>query len=736
MSQVMVTKRDGSVEDFKVEKVKRCINWACEGLQVNPLALESRFNEYLQEEVSSTSIQESLVFCARSLATLEESDWIFVAGRLFTMERWKNTGAYDVPFEQFLRTNIENGNYKCPVDIYDHYTEEQMKEAGSWIDKERDMKHSFGSIYSLSEKALGNFECVQQMMMVNALIIASKEAHEHRMKFAKEVYEAASRREMSLASPWLQNLRFGKNISSCFIIDVQDNLESIFDNVKRAAMISKNGGGLGCSLGRVRAKNSEINGVPEASKGVCGWARILNDTALFVDQGGKRAGAFTIHVPAWHRDIEDFLEIQSETGDLRTKAYDIFPQVGVHDYFMELDAQDGDNLWHTFCPHETESKIGINLNDVFGSDFKRDHKKCVKAYEKGILTNVKVFKVRNLVKLMMKPMFESGLPYVAFLDTINNDNPNDHEGTIPCVNLCNEQFSNVVADKYAHTCNLVSIVAGRVKDNGHLEYLSRLCTRVLDNGIELTNPPTEISKAHNERYRTIGVGIQGLADYLAKHYKFYENTQFIQEFAEVVQYGCVKESIELAKERGCYPAFEGSRWDTGKQIKKYAGNSTLFGKAAWNELQEEIDKYGIRNSQLTSPAPNTSTAIFMDATAGVVPHYAGFFKKGNGNGKYHVAGMYLKDNPLFYAKNASRYKHTVLVDSVAAIQKFVDSGISSEYIFDHNQEGFSAKQLYDLVHYAWKKKTKAIYYIRHIKKGKSLSDVVGIEDTSCEGCAD
>lgn len=732
--QVMVTKRNGDLEDFKVEKVKKCINWACEGLNVNPLALESKFSEYLQDEVSSKSIQQNLVFCARSLATLEESDWIFVAGRLYTMEKWKESGVYEKPFEDFFLEKLERGYYPLS-DFMDYYSKEDIAEAGTWIVKERDLAHSYGSIYSLDQKILRKEECVQQTMLINALIIATQDNKEDRLKYAKEYYDTFSLREISLASPWLQNLRFKGNIASCFIIQPEDDLSSIFDNVKNAAMISKNGGGLGVSLAKIRAKNSEINGLPEASKGVCGWARIFNDTALFVDQGGKRAGAFTVEIPVWHRDIGDFLEIQSEVGDLRTKAYDIFPQIGMHDYFMKLDSEDGNNEWYTFCPHEVKSKLGIDLSESFGKEFERDYKKCVKAAKEDELSNAKVYTVRGLIKMIMKPMFESGLPYMAFLDTINDDNPNDHEGTIPCVNLCNESFSNVKADKYAHTCNLVSIVAGRVESMEHLEKLSRIATRILDNGIALTEPPVDISKEHNNRYRTIGVGIQGLADYLARNYKFYQHKDVIQGFSEVVQYSCVVESIELAKERGKYPAYEGSRWDTGKQIDKYAGYSAYYGKEAWKALQPLLDQYGIRNSQLTSPAPNTSTAIFMDATAGVPPHYAGFFKKGNGTGQYHVAGMYLQQNPFFYAKNVTKYDHKTLVDAYAAIQKFVDAGISTEYIFDHNEEGFSAKQLYDLIHYCHEKKSKAIYYIRHIKKGKSLNDVVEIEDTACEGCS-
>lgn len=735
MNQVMVTKRDGSIEEFKVEKVKKCISWACEGLDVQPLVLESKFNEYLQEDVCSSSIQNNLVFCARTLATLEESDWIFVAGRLFTMERWKTTQAYDVPFHEFLEARLEEGYYTPPVDLNEKYTKEQLKETSSWVVKERDLDHSFGSAYSLSEKVLMDKECIQHMWLTNALIIASVEPEEQRMKYAKEFYEVFSLREISEASPWLSNLRSGGNIASCFILQPEDNLESIFDAVKRAAQVSKNGGGLGISLARIRAQNASINGKKEAAKGVFGWTKIFNDTAVTVDQGGKRAGAFTVEVPIWHRDVEGFLEIQSETGDLRLKSYDIFPQIGMMDLFMECDAKGADTAWYTFCPHEVKTKLDISLPDLFGKDFNKAYRKCVLAYQKGTLTNVGVYTARSLMKAMMKPMFESGLPYVAFLDTINEDNPNDHEGNIPCVNLCNESFSNVVPDKYDHTCNLVSIVAGRVKDKEHLERLSALATRILDNGIAITNPPTEESAAHNNRYRTIGIGIQGLADYLAKNLKMYHHTQFISDFAETIEFAAIKESVQLAKERGEYPAYQGSRWDTGKQIEKYAKKANAYSKEEWLALQGLLDAHGIRNSQLTSPAPNTSTAIYMDASAGMMPHYAGFFKKGNGTGRYHVAGMHLKSNPLFYAKNAALYDHKTLVDAVSAVQQWTDAGISSEYIFDHNAEGFNAKQLYDLIHYGHKKKTKAIYYIRHIKKGKSLDETVGIEDTACEGCS-
>lgn len=732
MSNVLVTKRDGSIEEFQVEKVRRCINWACTGLQVEPLVLESKFSEYLQDEVSSSAIQKTLIHCARTLASALEPDWIYVAGRLLTMERWADTGGYSKPFYDVLTDGVIS--YAIEETVLNKYTRAEIDELGEFIDPTYDLTHSYGSVLSAIRKYLMPGENIQHMFMVDAMMVASVEKKEDRVAWAKAFYIASAKRKISWATPWLGNLRSGGNVSSCFIIKVGDSIKSIFANVTRAAETSKAGGGLGISLAEVRAMRSEVAGRPESSKGVFGWAKIFNDVALAVDQGGKRAGAFTIEVPIWHRDIEGFLEIQNETGDPRTRCFDIFPQVSTYDLFWELDEKDAASPWHTFCPYEVKKVLGISLNDVYGKEFKKAYSKAVKAYEKGLLTNVKVYPVRDLIKKIMSSQFGSGLPYIAFMDAINEDNPNDHEGTIPCVNLCNESFSVVKTDEYAHTCNLISVVAGRCDDLQDVQAMAALATRALDNGIALTTNPMEIGKAHNERYRTIGVGIQGLHDWLAKNFLTYANTKDIGIFAEHVQYGCVEASIQLAKERGAFPAFEGSRWQTGKQITKYAKNSVAG--LDWNRFQPLIDQYGIRNSQLTSPAPNTTSSVFMDAGPGVMPCYGGFYIKDNDVGIFPVAGMYLKENPLCYAKNASKYEHKVLVDAVAQIQKFVDAGISSEYIFDHNRPDFSAKSLYDLITYAWKKRTKAVYYIRHIKKGKSYDDAIGISTVACEGCAD
>lgn len=722
---MQVTKRNGKVVPYNVEKIKQTVEWACEDLDVQPLALEAKFDEFVFNGISTKQIQDNIIQHAKTLATPQEPDWVFVAGRLETMNRWADTRSYDIPFLDFFKEQKNLGIWTHPM--FDLYSDEDVVELGECINKERDLAHSYASTTTAKSKYLLPNECIQHMFMGNAMIIAGVEKENKRVEFAKEVYYALSERKISLATPWLSNLRSNGNISSCFIIALDDNIHSIFDNLKNAALISKNGGGLGVSLARVRCRGSKLMGNEGGSGGVLGWCKLFNDTAVSVNQGGRRAGAFTVELPIWHGDIDEFLDIQTEAGDQRKKAYDIKPQVTVNDLFMEMK-NDSDAYWYTFCPFEVKEKLGIELYSCFGDAFENAYATCVQAADSNTLKVVRKHKAKELFKHIMKVYFETGLPYLAFIDEINRKNPNKHVGNIPCVNLCTESFSVVIPDELSHTCNLASLVVGRIATEEVVKYAA-LATRILDNGIELTNPPTEGSSKHNNLLRTIGVGLQGYADIVARENKHFMDIKFASEVAEMIQWGCVNESINLAKERGKYPAFEGSDWDNGDQVKRFAEKSTLG--YDWSSVQEKINEYGIRNSQLTSPAPNTSTSIFMDAAAGVMPVYSAFFYEDNRDGLVPVSSMYLKENPLSYARDVTKFKPWELTRVVGAMQSFFDTGISAEYVMDKNQEGFNAKWLWDTIDNAWKNKNKAVYYIRTIKKGEKL-----VQDGDvCVGCA-
>ena len=294
---------------------------------------------------------------------------------------------------------------------------------------------------------------------------------------------------------------------------------------------------------------------------------------------------------------------------------------------------------------------------------------------------------------------------------------------------CQESFSNTKPDVYAHTCSLASLVVGRIATKD-LSSKASLLTRLLNNGMEITTAPIKESNAHMEAYRTIGIGIQGLADILAREWSTYGDLRFLTEVAERIQYGFVSESIVMAKQRSPYAKFKDSRWDIGDIFDGYIRDS-VCDDLDWDTLQKQAKLYGMYNSQGTSPAPNTSTSLFMMASAGVMPHYAPYFYEDNRNGKTPVSAMYASENPIFYANSISYFKQSELTKSVGALQKFVDTGISAEYVLDRNVHNIVGKDVSDIIEKAWENGNKAVYYLRTIKQGESLVK----KDDECVACA-
>jgi ribonucleoside-diphosphate reductase alpha chain len=732
-TDINVEKRDGSKEPYDVSKIKKSIQMATDGQDVNPLELESKFDQFLKNGIRTRDIQLNVIQHAVQLATPSAPDWVNVAGRALAMDEWANFQLKGKSFKDIVKYNVKNGHYT--QDLLQFYTEDELDELGQMIKLDRDLEYSYASLITAKKKYLGKYELNQHMHMVNAMRFGQFEPEDTRIRFVKEVYNALSLRKISLATPFLSNLRKGGNVASCFIIAVEDDIDSIFDNIKRVALISKNGGGLGIYLGNLRAKGADVNGYPNAAGTVVQWIKILNDTLVAVNQGGKRAGAGTIALPIWHNDILDFLDMQTEHGDPRLKAYDVFPQVCVPDLFMERDRDRGS--WTTFCPFEVKNKLKIDVRGLYGQDFRDAYAKIEQAAEKGILTISRKFdNARELTKIIMRTQFETGLPYMSFTDTINEYNPNKNDDNghigIPCVNLCTESFSNVKPDELGHVCNLASVVLGNIKDFKELAKISALTAKILDFGISLTNAPDSITAAHNDRYRTIGIGLQGLHDHLAREFLNFRDLDYIREIAECVEYNAALQSVELSKKFGPFGAFDKSEWKNGNRVNKFKEHAS--GNYDWDFLQEQINQYGIRNSQLTSPAPTTSTSIYMDSSASVLPVYDAFFSEDNKNGKLVVVAKFLKENPLSYGKTFPKHTANEIIDVVAELQKFIDTGCSMELIFDQRKENFNAKDLYDAIHYAHLKGIKAIYYIRAIKKNAS-SETIGKAEENCLSCS-
>lgn len=744
-----VINRAGIRENLDITKIREKLVRACEGLEVSMVELESYIDSIYQENITTKKIQESLINQAVAMTSFEESDWTYAAGRLLMMETEREVfhkrGFSYGEFYKTVKTLTENGIYDSRLQ---EYTEKEINELEKAIDISRDMLYDYAGANMFANRYLlkfkGNiYELPQEVFMCIAMLLAINE--EDRIAVAKRFYNALSLKKISLATPILANLRIPKgNLSSCFITAMDDNIESIFYNIDTIAKISKSGGGVGLNISRIRAKDSMVNGYYNASGGVVPWVKIVNDTAVAVNQQGRRAGAVTAALDSWHLDIELFLELQTENGDQRGKAYDIYPQVVLSDLFMKRVE---DNLeWTLVDPYEVRKKYGVELCELYGEKFEEIYDKLEKD---DSLELKKVIKARGLFKEIMKVQIETGMPYIFFKDRANLMNHNSHKGMIGNGNLCMESFSNFSPSKNfaeetveengvrtvklgeVHTCNLVSLNMAEIMKE-ELESIVDTAVRMLDNTIDLTKTPIKESDKHNIQYRTIGVGTMGLADYLAREFMIYnESMNEIDELFEEIALYSIKSSALLAKDRGEYPMFKGSMWDRGLFFQKdrewYIKNSKYADK--WNEVFELVKKYGMRNGELTAIAPNTSTSLLMGATASVNPTFSRFYIEKNQKGAVPRVVKYLKDRAWFYPefKNVNPQKY---VEIMSRIGKWTTQGVSMELIFDLNKD-IRAKDIYDTFMTAWKNGCKSVYYIRTIQKNTNIMN----EKEECESCS-
>ena len=736
---ILVMRRDGSPTNLDITKIRAVVEWACTGQNINSITLEAGLTTRLRNGVTTRDIQDNLIDCALGMCSPDEPAWRYVAGRLHIWSLWKDTQ---------VSRGFGYSDYSAAVEFqvaakrYDRqilqYSTQELAEAGTWINPDWDRDYDYAGAVLLTKRYLLTNELPQEAYLTCALLLASKEQPEVRLTVARAFYEAIAQRKISLATPILANLRIPQgSLSSCFIIGMDDNLESIFAEITNAARISKNGGGVGVNVSRIRATGSWVMGKENASGGVIPWIKLLNDTAIAVNQGGRRAGAVTIGLDIWHLDVPEFLEMQAENGDRRRKAYDVFPQLVIVDEFMRrVEAKE---KWTLVDPYEVKEQLGIELAQEWGDDFEAAYQ----TIEAELGKKIKLYKqvdARELFKHIMRSQVETGMPYLAFKDTINRANPNKHEGYIPGVNLCCESFSNVKPGLEAHCCNLVSLNLANL-EQAEIADAAKLAVRILDNTIEITQPPFKDSKTHNDKYRTIGVGCMGLADWLAKRHLSYQSLAEISHLFEEVAYWCTSASMELAKERGAYAAFPGSEWSKGKLLGSKSLSEILpltNDRERWQQLSQDVQTYGIRNSHITAIAPNTSSSLVQGCTASILPTYSKFFYDKWAKGTVPIAPPFIEDCFWFYRENKS-LDQKIVVKAVAVMQQWIDTGISMELLFNLNQgiyfsdepqRAVKAKDIFETLVLAWKEGCKAVYYIRTVQKDDFKESSEG-----CVACA-
>ncbi|MDB9430994.1 ribonucleoside-diphosphate reductase subunit alpha [Microcystis aeruginosa CS-555/01A07] len=736
---IRVIRRDGSTTSLNIGKIRDVVEWACEGKKVNSIALEAGLTTRLRDGITTREIQDNLINCALEMCSPDEPDWRYVAGRLHIWSLWKDTlvarGYQYGNYEKTVKTQVKNRLYDERIFIY---SEAELKEAGSWINPDWDIDYDYAGALLITSRYLLKNELPQEALLTCSLLLATVEEPANRLPWAKKFYQAIAQRKISLATPILANLRTPKgSLTSCFILSIDDSLESIFSEITNAARISKNGGGVGVNVSRIRSTGSWVMGKANASGGIIPWIKLLNDTAIAVNQGGRRAGAVTIGVDIWHLDVPEFLEMQTENGDQRRKAYDVFPQLVITDEFMRRVITKAE--WTLVDPYEVRTKLGIELAELWGEEFEEAYRLVEANLDKEVLLYKKI-NARDLFKSIMRSQVETGMPYIAFKDTINRANPNKHDGYIPGVNLCTESFSNVTPDKTAHCCNLVSLNLANI-DKEEIESNCQIAVRILDNTIDITNPPFDNAKNHNDKYRTIGVGAMGLADWLAKRKLSYNNLSEISNLFEEIGYWCTYSSMELAKERGAYQAFLGSEWSQGKLIGAKPVEWFLTNAVQpqrWQQLAEDIQRFGIRNSHITAIAPNTSSSLVQGCTASVLPVYSRFFYDKWAKGTVPIAPPFIEEAFWFYPENKNLEQQQV-VKAIATMQEWIDTGISMELLFNLNEGVYfpaepnrclTAKDIFDTLIMAWELGCKAIYYVRTVQK-----DNFRESDDSCSSCA-
>lgn len=749
-----VIKRDLRETSIDIKEIRIALKQACEGIDIDYLEIESHIDTIYKERITTSEIQKSLIEITSKLTTVEKPEYRIVASRLLIMDytkealKTRSTGLHYDNYFEFVSEAVNKGLYSNK--IFELYTKDEIIEAGKRIKPSYDYDFDYAGANLLVNRYLitdGHkpFELPQEMFMSISLYLASTEKG-NKIDIAESIYNSIAGRKISLATPILINLRRDNgNLSSCFISAIDDSLDSIFYNINTVAQISKNGGGVGLNISRVRSNGSTIKGVPNASGGVIPWIRIINDTAVAVNQLGKRAGAVTVALDIWHLDILDFLELQTETGDQRKKAYDIFPQVVIPDLFMQR-VQNKEN-WTLFDPHEVYEEFGKNLAELWGEDFEKTY---ILLENSEIIKKKKSIKALDIFKTIMKSQVETGMPYIFFKDTVNEFNPNKHDGFIGSGNLCQESFSNfrpstingaiINGDRITqssengliHTCNLLSLNLANIKNDEELEFNTKIGIRILDNAIELTNSPISESILHNNRYRTVGLGAMGLADYLANKSIQYDKAEStVDQLFEKIAIFSIEESNELAKNRGSYPAFKDSMWAKGVFFNKdknwFIKNSPLSDR--WLKIIENVKKHGLRNGQLLAIAPNTSSSLLQGCSPGVLPIYSKFHIDKNANGAIPICPPFIKNSFWFY-KESKNMDQKSIVSVISSIQKWIDQGISMELLYNLNNN-ITAKDIYDTIFTAWEKKCKTIYYTRTIQKNSNVFN----KTEDCVSCA-
>jgi ribonucleoside-diphosphate reductase alpha chain len=663
---IQVVMEDGSTQPLDTGRLRTVINEACEGLDgVDGEKIYQDTLKNLYSGVKFKDVQVALVMTARTLVEVEPN-YTYVAARLL-MDTLRSEalnflgvavratqGEMHYRYAATLRHYVERG---VQLELLDpELLNYDLGRLGEALKAERDDQFTYLGLQTLYDRYFihsngTRFELPQIFFMRVAMGLALNE--QNREERAIEFYNLLSSFDYMVSTPQLFNSgTLRPQLSSCFLTTVPDDLSGIYGAIHDNAMLSKFAGGLGNDWTPVRALGSYIKGTNGRSQGVVPFLKVVNDTAVAVNQGGKRKGAVCAYLETWHLDIEEFLELRKNTGDDRRRTHDMNTANWIPDLFMKRVFEDG--KWTLFSPNEVP-----DLHELHGRAFEEKYMEYEARAAAGQMYVHKVVQAKDLWRKMLSMLFETGHPWITFKDACNVRSPQQHAGVVHSSNLCTEITLNTSRDEIA-VCNLGSInLVNHVSDKGlDREKLKKTITtavRMLDNVIDINYYSVPAAKNSNLKHRPVGLGLMGFQDALYKQkipYASAEALQFADHSMEVISYHAIEASSLLAEERGTYSTYEGSLWSKGilpidsvKMLAEARGSDYLKMDTGstldWDSLRQRVMQKGMRNSNVMAIAPTATIANITGVSQSIEPTYQNLYVKSNLSGEFTVVNPYL-----------------------------------------------------------------------------------------------
>lgn len=762
-----VVKANGDRELLDLGRLEDLVKTACTDLAaVEPQAIIDDVLRNLYDGAREEDINNVMVMCAR-VQIEQEPNYTYVTARLL-LDHLRTEGLsflglanaathnemahyYPLALNAFIKRGIELELISPDLAGYD------LERLGAAIQHERDFQFTYLGLQTLYDRYFLHsndirFELPQVFFMRVAMGLALKEEGDREAR-AIEFYNLLSSFDYMASTPTLFNAgTLRPQLSSCYLTTVPDDLHGIYGAIQDNAMLSKWAGGLGNDWTPVRALGAYIKGTNGRSQGVVPFLKVANDTAVAVNQGGKRKGAVCAYLETWHLDIEEFLELRKNTGDDRRRTHDMNTANWVPDLFMKRVFDNG--TWTLFSPSDVP-----DLHDLYGKAFERRYTEYEQMCDQGQMRLFKRVQAQDIWRKMLSMLFETGHPWVTFKDVCNLRSPQQHVGVVHSSNLCTEITLNTSKDEIA-VCNLGSInlvnhVGPDGLDQDKLAKTVKTAVRMLDNVIDLNYYAVETARNSNMRHRPVGLGIMGFQDALYKQHIAYasdEAVEFADRSMEVISYHAIAASSELAAERGRYPSFEGSLWSRGVlpidslwAIAEHRGAEYVevdFSQTLdWATLRETVKTVGMRNSNVMAIAPTATISNICGVSQSIEPTYQNLYVKSNLSGEFTVVNPYLirelKDRGLWdsvMVNDLKYYDGSVqkldripvdmkaiyatafeieprwLVDAASRRQKWIDQAQSLNLYLAEA----SGKKLDITYRMAWYRGLKTTYYLRAI----------------------